>query len=139
MVCSGRPADRLPASSSTIKRLHRHISQSVCPWNRKFSQALAEDSPFRARSFLDGKDAVTLARDLLAMSQEEFGEAFKNSPMKRAKLRDVKRNAAVALGNVGSMEDVDVLTHALDDDEPPVREQTAWALTRLRGLESWTC
>ncbi len=29
-----------------------------------------------------------------------FGTAFKGSPMKRAKLRGLKRNAAVVLGNV---------------------------------------
>ena len=41
------------------------------------------------------------ARELLAMSQEEFSAAFKGSPMKRAKLSGLKRNAAVALGNIG--------------------------------------
>jgi epoxyqueuosine reductase QueG len=33
------------------------------------------------------------------MSQEEFSRAFKGSPMKRAKLRGLQRNAAVVLGN----------------------------------------
>jgi hypothetical protein len=33
------------------------------------------------------RDAHTLARELLAMSQEEFSVTFKNSPMKRPKLR----------------------------------------------------
>jgi len=76
-----------------------------------------------------------MARELLAMSQDEFNAAFKNSPMKRAKLRRMKRNAAVVLGNVGSVEDVDVdeLTHALVDPEPLVREHAAWALPRLVG------
>ena len=34
------------------------------------------------------------------MTPEEFSVAFKGSPMKRAKLRGLKRNAAVVLGNV---------------------------------------
>jgi epoxyqueuosine reductase len=51
-----------------------------------------------------GKDAHTLARDLLEMSQEDFNRTFKGSPMKRATLRGLKRNAAVVLGNVGSEE-----------------------------------
>ena len=38
-------------------------------------------------------------RELLAMSQEELSVAFKGSPMKRAKLRGLQRNAAVVLGN----------------------------------------
>jgi epoxyqueuosine reductase len=33
------------------------------------------------------------------MSQEEFSSAFRKSPMKRAKLHGLKRNAAVVLGN----------------------------------------
>jgi len=36
------------------------------------------------------------------MSQEVFNAAFKGSPIKRAKLRGVKRNGAVVVGNVGT-------------------------------------
>jgi HEAT repeat protein len=39
----------------------------------------------------------------------------------------------VVLGNVGTDDDVGVLTRALDDDEPLVREHAAWALARVRG------
>ena len=67
------------------------------------------------------------------MTQAEFSAAFKGSPMKRAKLRGLKRNAAVALGNVGTADDAGVLTRALDDDEPLVREHAAWAPARLRA------
>ena len=77
---------------------------------------------------LAGKDARTLARDISQMTQEEFSRAFKGSPMQRAKLRGLKRNAAVVLGNVGAREDADVLTRALDDARPLVREHAAWAL-----------
>ena len=112
------------------------ICQDVCPWNEKFATALADDSPFRPRPALGNagalKDARTLARELLAMTQEEFSAAFKGSPMKRAKLRGLKRNAAVTLGNVGTTEDVDVLERALDDAEPLVREHARWALVRLQ-------
>jgi len=51
--------------------------------------------------------------------------------MKRAKLRGLKRNAAVALGNVGTSEDLSVLEQALEDAEPLVREHVAWALDRI--------
>ncbi|MCC7054242.1 MAG: hypothetical protein IT355_13330 [Gemmatimonadaceae bacterium] len=71
----------------------------MCPWNRKFSRELADDSPFRARKFIAGKDAVTLARDILALDQEQFRAAFRRSPMKRAKLAGLQRNAAVVMGN----------------------------------------
>jgi epoxyqueuosine reductase len=97
----------------------------------KFAKALPNDSPYAAREVLARKDARQLARELLGMQQEEFSRAFRGSPMKRAKLRGLKRNAAVALGNVGTAEDVDVLTRALDDEEPLVRAHAAWALGRL--------
>ena len=107
------------------------ICQDVCPWNVRFSRALREPR-FAPREALGGKDARTLAREILAMDDEAFRAAFKGSPMKRAKLRGLKRNAAVVLGNAGTAEDVDVLRRALDDAEPLVREHAAWALARLR-------
>jgi epoxyqueuosine reductase len=51
--------------------------------------------------------------------------------MKRAKLRGLKRNAAVVLGNSGAMRDLSVLQQVLDDREPLVREHEAWALGRI--------
>jgi epoxyqueuosine reductase len=111
------------------------ICQSVCPWNVRFAQELREPA-FVPREALAGKDARILAQELLAMTQEEFSAAFKGSPMKRAKLLGLKRNAAVVLGNVGIAEDVDVLTRALDDSEPLVREHAAWALDSIRARGS---
>ncbi len=114
--------------SGISKPLYRHISQSVCPWNVKFSQELAEDSPFRAREFIAGKDAAALVADILALDQEACSAAFRKSPVKRAKLRGLRRNAAVALDNVGTAGDTDLVTHALDNAAPRVREQAAQAL-----------
>src|SRR5829696_6107785 len=106
------------------------MSQSVCPWNIRFSRELGEPT-FAPRAALAGKDARTLARELLGMTQAEFSAACKGSPVKRAKLRGLKRNAAVVLGNVGTEEDVPVLQQALDDPEPLVREHAAWALRHI--------
>lgn len=108
------------------------ICQEVCPWNVKFARALPDESPFKARAALGGKEAWTLAREILGMKQEEFSQAFKGSPMKRAKLRGLTRNAAVVLGNLGTQEDVALLGRALDDEEPLVREHAAWALTLVK-------
>jgi epoxyqueuosine reductase len=106
------------------------ICQEVCPWNEKFAQPLREEA-FRPRAAIAGKDARSLARDLLAMSPADFSTAFKGSPMKRAKLRGLKRNAAAVLGNLRSADDVDVLLSALDDEEPLVRSAAASALGRI--------
>jgi len=112
------------------------ICQDVCPWNIKFAKLLPDESPFAPREALGGKDARSLARAVLGMTQEEFSRAFKDSPMKRAKLRGLKRNATVMLGNVGTADDTDVLTRSLDDEEPLVREHAAWALRRLGARHS---
>ncbi len=71
----------------------------------KFSQELADDSPFRAREFIAGKNAVTLATDILALDQEQFSAAFRKSPMKRAKLAGLRRNAVVVLSNADTQVD----------------------------------
>jgi epoxyqueuosine reductase len=107
------------------------ICQDVCPWNVRFSRSLPDDSPFAPRAALDGVSASAMARRFLAMDDETFRAEFRGSPMKRAKLRGLKRNAAVALGNVGDSGDEPALTRALETDAV-VREHVAWALDRIR-------
>jgi epoxyqueuosine reductase len=75
----------------------------VCPWNIRFARELPEGSPFMPRAVLAGRDARQLALALLTMSQEEFAATFQKSPMKRAKLSGLKRNAAVVLRNIGTV------------------------------------
>lgn len=72
------------------------VCQDVCPWNVRFS-APATEPAFAPRAAIADKDARTLALDLLAMDDESFRTAFRKSPMKRAKLRGLQRNAAVTL------------------------------------------
>ena len=109
------------------------VCQDVCPWNLRFAHALPESSPYLARPAVHDRDARSLAREILSMEEHSFRAAFKGSPMKRAKLRGLKRNAAVVLGNVGDERDREALTQALFDPEPPVREHARWALARLGG------
>jgi epoxyqueuosine reductase len=111
------------------------ICQDVCPWNVRFSHELREDA-FRPRAILDG-DARVVAKRILSMDDEAFRRDFSRSPMKRAKRRGLARNAAIALGNVGTAEDIPTLVTALDDPEPLVVEHATWAIERLgRNAES---
>jgi epoxyqueuosine reductase len=87
----------------------------------------------KPRDWLEG-DARTIARSILGMDDDAFRTTFKGSAMKRAKLRGLKRDAAVVLGNVGNLEDIDVLERALEDQEPLVHEHAAWALERLSAI-----
>ncbi len=70
------------------------ICQDVCPWNVKFTTALREPA-FAPRPFVAGKDARTLAQDVLALTPEEYAAAFKGTAMKRAKLGGWQRNATI--------------------------------------------
>jgi epoxyqueuosine reductase len=65
------------------------ICQDVCPWNIKFSQLSAEPG-FYDR---ENKRELPLYK-IIEMTQEEFSELFRNSPVKRTKLKGLKRNAA---------------------------------------------
>jgi epoxyqueuosine reductase len=105
------------------------MSQDVCPFNVKFASALREPA-FAPRQALGGKDARTLARNLLALSPPEFSAAFRGSPMKCARRRGLNRNVAVVPGNIGTA-DADVLARALDDPDPLVREHATLALERI--------
>lgn len=75
------------------------VCQDACPWNVKFARELREPA-FRPRSAAGG-DASTLAHRWLAMDDDEYREAFRNSAMKRARHAGLRRNAEVALTNLG--------------------------------------
>jgi epoxyqueuosine reductase len=88
------------------------ICQEVCPWNHKFS-ATASEAVFTPIERLATPDAGELARAFLATSPDEFAEEFKHTPLSRAKLVGLKRNAASVLANVGTIEDLPALVAAL--------------------------
>ncbi|NWF89215.1 MAG: tRNA epoxyqueuosine(34) reductase QueG [Ignavibacteriaceae bacterium] len=68
------------------------ICQEVCPWNKKFSK-VTNQSEFNPN---EGNNELNL-NDLLNMTQEEFDQKFCESPIKRAKLSGMKRNAEFLL------------------------------------------
>ena len=74
------------------------VCQDVCPWNVSFARAL-EEPAFAARAAVAGRDAKQLAAAILGLTDDEFARSFRGSPMKRAKLRGLQRNAAVVLAN----------------------------------------
>jgi epoxyqueuosine reductase len=107
------------------------ICQEVCPYNVR-APATGEGA-FAPRQGL----AAPALIPLLALTEEQFRERFRGSPIRRAKRRGFLRNIAVALGNSGSAEAVPALIGALRDHEPLVRGHAAWALGRLGGGKAW--
>jgi len=76
---------------------------------------------------------------LLSLTEEQFRERFRRSPIKRTKRRGLLRNVCVALGNSGDAQAVPALVGALRDAEPLIRGHAAWALGRIgtqEGLEA---
>jgi epoxyqueuosine reductase len=101
------------------------ICQDVCPWNRKAPVTSAPE--FEAREGL-----VNPALDWLAeMKPEEFREKFRGSPVKRAKLSGVRRNAVIAMGNSADKQFAPTLAKLASDDDPVVAEHAQWALKQL--------
>ncbi len=73
---------------------------------------------------------------LLALTEEEFRERFRHSPLKRTKRRGLLRNVCVALGNIGDPQAVPALIGALHDHEALIRGHAAWALGRIRNEQA---
>jgi epoxyqueuosine reductase len=123
------------------------ICQQVCPVNilaekrlglRGQSRSATTTSPiqvrrreaFRPREHMGSNPELI---PLLSLTEEQFRERFRLSPIKRAKRRGLLRNVCVALGNSGDRQAIPALINALHDDEPLVRGHAAWAIGRLGG------
>jgi epoxyqueuosine reductase len=99
----------------------------ACPWNR-FARA-SRDTALQPRPEIVGKPL----REFLALDEAQFKTLFRGSPILRAKRRGFLRNVCVALGNVGTRDDLPALRAALQDHEPLVREHAAWAVEKILG------
>ncbi len=123
------------------------ICQEVCPVNITVERRLGlrKDrgaSPlqikareeFRPRSGIGSNPELI---PLLSLTEEQFRERFRFSPIRRAKRRGLLRNVCVALGNSGDRQAVPALIGALHDHEPLVRGHAAWALGRLGGTQAY--
>ena len=98
----------------------------ACPWNRFAQQS--RETRFAARDFI----GMPL-RDFLALDDDAFRQLFRGSPIKRIKRARFLRNVCVALGNVGTTEDLPALARAALDPDPLVAEHARWALERIRS------
>jgi epoxyqueuosine reductase len=103
------------------------VCQAVCPHNAKtLGRAHPEFAP-RA-----GTGARPELIPLLNIGEDEFRRRFRGSAVTRTKRRGLRRNVAVALGNLRDPAAVPALAEALGDtDEPLVRAHAAWALGQI--------
>jgi len=104
------------------------VCQQVCPWNQRFAQPTT-DPAFQTRPFL--KQATL--DSVLTLDRDGYVEGLRHSPLKRAKLAGLKRNASLAAANQGSPGRVPALVVALNDPDRQVRLHAAWALGQIGG------
>ncbi len=127
------------------------ICQDVCPWNRRAPIAALDE--FRPRVFpsqdeeqtdvsLSSEDESLLQPRLewlAGMSEAEFRQMFRDSPLKRTKWRGLVRNACNALGNSKLRRGTKVhmrasilLERLAASAEPIIAESARWALSRIQ-------
>lgn len=108
------------------------ICQVVCPHNAKSPDRSHPE--FAPRGGVGARPALI---PLLNITEEEFQQRFHGSAIMRAKRRGLRRNVAVALGNVRDPASVPALLAALaDETDPLVRGHAAWALGRIGTEEA---
>lgn len=127
------------------------ICQQVCPVNlvaerrlglrqdSRISTSSSQPVHFRPRQEFRPRAGVGSSPELiplLSLTEEQFRERFRLSPIRRTKRRGLLRNVCVALGNSGDRRAVPALIGALHDYEPLVRGHAAWALGRLGGEQA---
>lgn len=103
------------------------ICQEVCPFNMRRA-APTDESAFQAREAAQ----FPLLTDLLGMTEEAFRAGFKGSPVKRAKHRGLRRNAAASLAGTDDPGVSAALKALAADPDPLVQEQAARSLAAPR-------
>jgi len=127
------------------------ICQDVCPWNRRAPvAAIPQFQPrvfppsgknLNAKSLPPQEKSLYLPRLewLLELSEADFRELFRGSPVKRTKWRGLMRNACIALGNSGVRPGTaehgqisNLLNRLAGSGDLVLAESARWALSRIQ-------
>ncbi|HZP84301.1 MAG TPA: 4Fe-4S double cluster binding domain-containing protein, partial [Chthonomonadaceae bacterium] len=123
------PEEFRPALAESGNRIFGcDICQEVCPFNLRRSVP-TEEPAFQPRE----ATKAPLLVDMLKMTQEQFRQQFKGSPVKRAKWRGLLRNVAAALSASDDPAAEAALIETLSHEEPLVREQAEWSLKAIQA------
>jgi epoxyqueuosine reductase len=100
------------------------VCQDVCPFN---ASATGGDPQLAPRP---GYSRPSLRR-LLGLGAAQFRKWQARSALRRIHRPQLLRNVCVALGNVGTVDDLDALRPHLDSPYELVREHAAWAIAEI--------
>ena len=101
------------------------VCQDVCPHNPRQPHPIHDDFAPRA------DHAWPDLPGLMDATDAELGRRFVGSPIRRAGADGLRRNAAIALGNIGDRAAIPVLTRRLHDPNEATRDAVRWALEQL--------
>jgi epoxyqueuosine reductase len=108
------------------------ICQEVCPWNADAVAARSCDTAWQPRPAFEDPDLLALWR----MPDAQLRAAIKGTPMTRARVKRLRRNLAVAIGNSGDASAARVFDEPVDAPsikDALVQEHIEWAKARLHG------
>jgi epoxyqueuosine reductase len=107
------------------------ICQEVCPWNIAPGIGKSTDPAWQPRPGLDAPQLL----ELWNRSDAELRSLLKGSAMKRAGVRRLRRNLAVAIGNSGDRDAAMALADNREETagDPLVVGHVAWAIDKLGG------
>ena len=106
------------------------VCQEVCPFNS--GVPVSQDPAWQPRWLFDRSRLATLWR----RSDADLRAAIRHGPMSRVRVKRLRRNVAVAMGNSGADDSAAALEQDPSDAdslrEPLVAEHVAWARGRFR-------
>ena len=102
------------------------VCQDVCPFNRFAAETI--EHAFQP-DYLDY--AAPSIESILQTTEPEFKRIYANSPIKRIKHERWLRNGAVAAGNSGQPQLLQLLHQLLNHPSEMVKEHVQWAMGQV--------
>lgn len=103
--------------------------QLVCPKNRAVKKGnTIEFKPEKTKGLVD-------IEELLNISNKEFKKKYGSMSGAWRGKNVLKRNAIIALANIGDENFIGLLKKALKDESPMIREYAAWAIIKINKEE----
>ncbi len=99
--------------------------QLVCPKNKEIKKSMNKDFiPKDTKGYMD-------IEELLNISNRQFKKRYGQMAGSWRGKSILKRNAIIALGNMKSMDNIEVLIGELKDPNPMIREYAQWAIVNI--------
>jgi epoxyqueuosine reductase len=99
------------------------ICQDVCPWN--------SEAPLTLEPAFQAQRAMPPLDRMAGLTEREFSEMFRGTPVKRARYEGFLRNVAVAMGNSGNPAFRRPLERLAKHSAELVAEHARWALAQM--------